>query len=52
MGKRMQAGLPLKGKKLALNKNGKLYTNRWYKGYYLTANGTIAKVRWFQRMCM
>ena len=21
-----------KGKKLALNKNGKLYTNRWYKG--------------------
>ena len=27
---------------MALNKNGKLYTNRWYKGYYLTANGTIA----------
>ena len=34
--------ITIKGKKLALNKNGKLYTNRWYKGYYLTANGTIA----------
>ena len=34
-----------KGKKLALNKNGKLYTNRWYKGYYLTEHGTIATNR-------
>lgn len=34
-----------KGKKLALNKNGKLYTNRWYKGYYLTEDGTIATNR-------
>ena len=34
-----------KGKKLALNKNGKLYTNRWYKGYYLTEHGTIAANR-------
>ncbi|MFR4299350.1 MAG: serine hydrolase [Blautia faecis] len=34
-----------KGKKLALNKNGKLYTNRLYKGYYLTEDGTIATNR-------
>ena len=34
-----------KGKKLALNKNGKLYTNRWYKGYYLTEDGTIVTNR-------
>lgn len=34
-----------KGKKLALNKNGKLYTNRWYKGYYLTEHGIIATNR-------
>ena len=34
-----------KGKKLALNKNGKLHTNRWYKGYYLTEHGTIAANR-------
>lgn len=41
-GKENAGWITIKGKKLALNKNGKLYTNRWYKGYYLTANGTIA----------
>lgn len=35
----------VKGKKLALSGNGRLYTNRWYKGYYLLADGTIATSR-------
>lgn len=41
---RMKSGwVTYKGKKYALNKKGRMYTDRWYGGYYLKANGQIAK---------
>ena len=35
----------VKGKKYAVSKMGKMYTSRWYKGYYLMENGRIATSR-------
>ena len=32
----------VKGKKYAVSQMGKMYTSRWYKGYYLMENGKIA----------
>lgn len=37
--------ITVKGKKYALNKMGKMYTNCWYKGYYLMGNGRVAVSR-------